>query len=59
MRRVNFEFRLNFWCENWGKFEREICFKIWLNLRRKKSLQRVLNQNYAQNFRVNLVSIWK
>ena len=59
MGRVIFEFRLNFWCENWGKFEREICFKIWLNLRRKKSLQRVLNQNYAQNFRANLVSIWK
>lgn len=63
MRRVIFEFRLNFWCENWGKFEREICFKIWVNFmyktQRKKILQRTQDENYTQNFRVNLVSIWK
>lgn len=49
MRRVIFEFRLNFWCKNWGKFEREICFKIWLNFEAQKELAKsVKSKLYAK-----------
>lgn len=61
MRRVIFKFRLNFWCENWGKFERKFYFEICLNFKcktqSKKILQRTQYENYTQNFIVNLVRL--